>query len=290
MKEPLLHETKIHGTKDFPYIVYHGIIPDFFKAYPLHWHDEVEIIYITKGKMKITIWSKEYRVNEGDIVILMPQTIHSFEQIESSNSEYFNILFSLSLLESSSESACYNKYIKPFIVHEKNVNYHEVKGSKLNKILTPLICSLIEHRRDSYTNCEYLVKSNLYMIMHHLNQNYISSDKKDTLLQIKYEKIKNALYHVQNSYSNRITVKEVADLCGFSESHFMKLFKELTSMSFNSYLINYRLEMAGKQIKETDHKIVDIASNCGFDNHSYFTRSFQKKYGLTPAKYRETID
>ena len=53
MREELLHETKIHGTKDFPYIVYHGIIPDFFKAYPLHWHDEVEIIYITKGKMKI---------------------------------------------------------------------------------------------------------------------------------------------------------------------------------------------------------------------------------------------
>ena len=50
MKEPLLHETKIHGTKDFPYIVYHGIIPDFFKAYPLHWHDEVEIIYSKSTK------------------------------------------------------------------------------------------------------------------------------------------------------------------------------------------------------------------------------------------------
>ena len=287
MIEPLLHETKIHGTKEFPYIVYHGKMPDFLNSYPLHWHDEVEIIYITKGAMKITIWSNEYKVKEGDIVIIMPQTIHSFEQIESRYSEYFNIVFSFSLLESSSNSACYNKYIKPFILHDKNVNNHEEKGSKLNITLTPFILSLIQHRRESYTTCEYLVKSNLYMIMYYLNQNYISSNKKDMLLQIKYEKIKNALYHIQTSYTNRITIKEAADLCGFSESHFMKLFKELTSMSFDSYLINYRLDIAAKQIRETDHKIVDIASNCGFNNSSYFTRSFQQKYGLTPSKYRE---
>ena len=56
--------------------------------------------------------------------------------------------------------------------------------------------------------------------------------------------------------------------------------------SFNAYLVSYRLEIAAKQLIETDQKIIDIAANCGFNNHSYFTRTFQKKYGLTPAKYR----
>ena len=289
MNNTLLHETKNHGTIDFPYIVYHGKIPDFIHSYPLHWHEEAEIIYITKGCMKITVWSHTYQVQEGDIIILMPHTIHSIEQIASHHAEYFNIVFHFSILEKAEGSHLYDKYLKPFLTHEKSVNCYEPKGSRLNAILTPALLSLIEHRRESYTTCEYLVKSNLFMIMHNLNQACISADKNDVLLQANYSKLKTALYHVQNSYAQNITIKQVADLCSFSESHFMKLFKELTGMSFTAYLVNYRLELSAKQLLETDQKIIDIATNCGFNNHSYFTRAFLKKYGLTPAKYRQTF-
>lgn len=289
MNITLFHETKIHGTVDFPYIVYHGKIPDFIHSYPLHWHEEAEIIYITKGCMKITVWSNTYQVQEGDIIILMPHTIHSIEQIDSHHAEYFNIVFHFSILEKPEENSLYDKYLKPFLTHEKSVNCYERKGSELNARLTPLLLSLIEHRRDSYTTCEYLVKSNLFMIMHNLNQACINADKNEVLLQVNYAKLKTALYHVQNSYAQNITIKQVADLCGFSESHFMKLFKELTGMSFTAYLVNYRLELSAKQLLETNQKIIDIAANCGFNNHSYFTRSFLKKYGLTPAKYRQTF-
>ena len=289
MNNTLLHETKNHGTIDFPYIVYHGKIPDFIHSYPLHWHEEAEIIYIIKGCMKITVWSHTYQVREGDIILLMPHTIHSIEQIASHHAEYFNIVFHFSILEKAEGSNLYNKYLKPFLTHEKSVNCYEPKESRLNTILTPALLSLIEHRRESYTTCEYLVKANLFMIMHNLNQACISADKNEVLLQANYSKLKTALYHVQNSYAQNITIKQVADLCSFSESHFMKLFKELTGMSFTAYLVNYRLELSAKQLLETDQKIIDIATNCGFNNHSYFTRAFLKKYGLTPAKYRQTF-
>ena len=68
-------------------------------------------------------------------------------------------------------------------------------------------------------------------------------------LQLSYSRLKNALYYVQKFYDHDITIKEAARQCGFSESHFMKLFKELTGMSFNAYLVNYRLELAAKQIR-----------------------------------------
>lgn len=289
MNNTLLHETKIHGTIDFPYIVYHGKIPDFIHSYPLHWHDEAEIIYVTKGCAKITVWSNTYHVQEGDIVILMPHAIHSIEQLDSHPAEYFNIVFHFSILEKPEENSRYDKYLKPFLAHEKSVNCYEPKGTKLNTCLTPLLLSLIENRRNSYTTCEYLVKSNLFMIMHYLNQACINTDKNEVLLQENYHKLKTVLYHVQNSYAQNITIKQAAALCGFSESHFMKLFKELTGMSFTAYLVNYRLELSAKQLIETEQKIIDIATNCGFNNHSYFTRAFLKKYNLTPAKYRRTF-
>lgn len=124
------------------------------------------------------------------------------------------------------------------------------------------------------------------MIMHLLNQYCILAPDNDMAHQVSYNKLKTVLYHVQNSYGQDISVTKAAAFCGFSESHFMRLFKELMGTSFTAYLINYRLELAASQIVETDLNIIEIAANCGFHNHSYFTRSFTKKYGITPIKYR----
>ena len=286
MNDHLFQETKIHGTPDFPYIVYHGKIPDFIHSFPLHWHNEAEIIYVVRGRLKVTVWSAAYYVQEGDMVIIMPHVIHSMEQIGVNEAEYFNILFHFSILGDMDKDPCYEKYLQPFVTHEKTVNCCEKNGSELNTLLKPLILSLIENRRNSYTTHEYLVKSNLFMIMHYLNRFCISSNENELALQFTYNKLKKALYHVQNSYSQNISIKQAAALCGFSESHFMKLFKELTGMSFTAYVVSYRLELAAKQLLETDRKIIEIATNCGFNNHSYFTRSFNKKYGMTPAQYR----
>ena len=284
MDDLFLHETKIHGTLDFPYAVYHVKMPDFIAFFPRHWHDEAELIYVASGKMKITVWSHTYYAYAGDIIILMPQVIHSLEQIDSQNAEYYNIVFHFSIFGNDS---CYEKYLKPFMTHTKAVNCYEKKGSILNESMKPLVLSLIEHRRDSYTTHEYLVKSNLFMIMHLINQHGIDSNESELALHLTYDKLKTALYHIQNSYAHNISVKEVSSLCGFSESHFMKLFKELTGMSFTAYLVNYRLELSASQLIKTNLNIIDIAANCGFNNHSYFTRAFTKKYGVTPAKYRK---
>ena len=50
--------------------------------------------------------------------------------------------------------------------------------------------------------------------------------------------------------------------------------------------MDYRLDLAAKQLSETTLKVIDIAENCGFLNHSYFTMAFQKKYRKTPLAYR----
>lgn len=284
MDDLLLHETKIHGTLDFPYVVYHGKMPDFIVSFPRHWHDEAELIYIARGKMKVTVWSHTYYACAGDIIILMPQVIHSLEQIDSVSTEYYNIVFHFSMLGNDS---CSEKYLKPFLTHQRKINCYEKSGSLLNESLKPYVLSLIENRRRSYTTHEYWVKSNLFMIMHLINQHSTASNESELALQLTYDKLKTALYHIQNSYANNISIKKAATLCGFSESHFMKLFKDLTGMSFTAYLINYRLELSANQLIETDLHVIDIAVNCGFNNHSYFTRAFTKKYGITPAKYRK---
>lgn len=146
---------------------------------------------------------------------------------------------------------------------------------------------MLAHRKDSYSTHELMIKSNLFLLLHYINQYSADADNDSLSLQLSYSRIKNALNYVQKFYDHEISIREVSGQCGFSESHFMKLFKELTGMSFNAYLVNYRLDLAAKQLSETNSKVIDIAESCGFHNHSYFTRAFRKKYHSSPLAYRK---
>lgn len=282
-----LQETKIHGTATFPYSVYRGRIPEWFHSFPLHWHDDFELIYCEQGQIQVTLWGQAYTLCARDLILVLPHAVHSIVQSGAENGAYFNIMFHPSLFRGAEEDPCYDKYVLPFLDGEKTMDCFHPSGSPFNQAVAPLVLSLYEHRRESYSTHELVVKSSLFLLLHHMNQQGTAATSDNRSQQLSYSRLKNALYYVQKFYDHDVSIREAATQCGFSESHFMKLFRELTGMSFNAYLVNYRLELAAKQLTETDFKVIDIAENCGFHNHSYFTRAFQKKYQMTPLMYRK---
>ena len=64
-------------------------------------------------------------------------------------------------------------------------------------------------------------------------------------------------------------------------------FKKETNYSIIEYKINCQLEEACNLLKITNTQISDIAMETGFNNVSYFSKMFKKKYDLTPKTYRE---
>ena len=283
-----MHETKIHGMITFPYIIYQGNIPTWFPSFPLHWHDDFELIYCTAGKIQVTLWGHAYTLCAEDLIVILPHAVHSIEQAGQESGKYFNIMFHPSLFKGSENDLCYAKYVLPFLSDEKSMDYFYPAGSSFNQTVTPCILSLLEHRKDSYSSHELLIKSNLFLLLHYINQYSTAATNDNCSSQLSYSRLKNVLYYIQKFYDQEISIQKAAEQCGFSESHFMKLFKKFTGMSFNAYLVNYRLDLAAKQLSETKLKVIDIAENCGFHNQSYFTRAFQKKYRKTPLAYRKT--
>ena len=102
-------ETKLHGTHGFPYIVYLGIIPEYTGGVALHWHEEMEIIYVTDGMISVSVGNNEYALSVGDIILVHPQTIHAIRQHNGDSALYYNILFRLSMLENAS-AICSGSY------------------------------------------------------------------------------------------------------------------------------------------------------------------------------------
>ena len=87
-----LKELVVHGSAEFPFALYHIRALRHSVNVSLHWHDEVEIIYVTQGTLHLTIDKTSYIANAGDIFIVNSQEIHEMSVLETPT-VYYTILF-----------------------------------------------------------------------------------------------------------------------------------------------------------------------------------------------------
>ncbi len=284
---PAMHETKIHGSLSFPFTVYGAIHSEYLRGFPLHWHDEMEIIYVKSGAMNVTVQNNDFNLYDGDMIFVQPQVIHSINHKDNLNSEYYNILFRLSLLDSGKADACFQKYIEPVYSQKVMIPSCVKSNSKLHKKLLPFVSQLIELNAGQDDNSELIIKSCIFGIMHFICMNCSPANEEEQYNISLNSKLKKTLEYIRNNYSENITVEKAANLSNFSASHFSKMFRQLTGSSFTQYLKNYRLEMASDKLENNESKVSEIAFECGFNNLSYFTRAFCEKYHKTPSEFRK---
>ena len=84
-----------------------------------------------------------------------------------------------------------------------------------------------------------------------------------------------------------ISIKEYANDLGWPVSKITKILREHNVTSIKTLRNEIRLDFAYQEIKTTDKSILDIAINSGFNQHSYFTKAFVKKYRIKPSDIRK---
>lgn len=102
-------------------------------------------------------------------------------------------------------------------------------------------------------------------------------------------KLRPALEYMAHHFKENITASEMAELCHLSTSRFIHLFNEKMNAGFSDYLRNLRIEEAKILLSNTDMRIGDIASRCGFQSQSYFGLIFRRVAGMKPTVYRESF-
>ena len=287
-----IHETVSHGKKTFPFTVYHARIPDWLMGFPLHWHDEFELIYITCGQGIFTVNGKCYLCKEGDLVVIPPGAIHSIERNQEDCIEYFNILFSFSLLEENSMSLCYKKFLTLISEYDCMKENRIECDSRIGKMLASSVKDLIDNRHQKYSGYELMIKSQLYKILYILFHENLNEKKEKSHNQKEMEnarRLKKILLYTREHFTEKISIDEAAKIVFLSPSRFMAFFKSQTNTSFVQYLINYRPEIAAEEIIQSRLTITEIAMKNGFENISYFIRSFKKKFGKSPLVYRKNL-
>ena len=108
------HETKSHSSEEFLFNTYPCSIPTDFPSVPLHWHNDMELIVIKHGSAKVTLNLTPHQLSAGDILVVLPENLHSIDCAIGDRLEYENIIFKKELLSFATNDITMSKYLTPF--------------------------------------------------------------------------------------------------------------------------------------------------------------------------------
>ncbi|MEA2207695.1 MAG: hypothetical protein QOF54_172 [Solirubrobacteraceae bacterium] len=88
------------------------------------------------------------------------------------------------------------------------------------------------------------------------------------------------------SYSDALTVTDLARAAGLSQAHFSREFRRAFGETPHAYLLTRRLERAAALLRNTDRSVLEICSAVGLQSVGSFTTTFTRVYGMPPTAYR----
>ena len=243
-----LQETKQHGAVRFPFNLYPCTIPGDFPQVALHWQESMELVFVKKGRGIVQAGLTTYTAQAGDIYVFAPGVLHALRQLDNERMEYENIIFSLSMLLPGKYDYTKEDFLTPLLAGRFTVPtvftpvypYYE-------DVVAPIdacdeICKTMPQGYQLY------IKSKLYEFFFVLD-NRCRNLTKPLKSKKTLDKMKVVLKYVENNYADKISIADIADVAGFSESHFMRYFKETMGTSFVDYLNDYRLTMAARLLQ-----------------------------------------
>ena len=279
-----LKENKPHGTKDDPFSTYHIQNRGQSFQIPVHWHDELEIIYVKSGFLTVNISGENYIGKPGDAFVVSPGNLH-FMGSQTGTVDYFTFLFPLKYIAFRSDDMLDDKLIEPLNSGHLMIS-PEIKDTVKEQCeqLARVYAAEIDESESKITG-QIRKKIILLQFIHELwKKGFIVEN--DTTGRNTVEK--EMVSYIQQNYTGKILLREFGEQFHLSEKYISRYFKEHFHITLSQYVTYLRLEHAKQMLQETDISVTEVAMQSGYQNISYFIRSFKKTYGVSPLKYRKS--
>ena len=279
-----LKENKPHGTKDDPFSTYHIENRGQSFQIPVHWHDELEIIYVKSGFLTVNISGENYIGKPGDAFVVSPGNLH-FMGSQTGTVDYFTFLFPLKYIAFRSDDMLDDKLIEPLNSGHLMIS-PEIKDTVKEQCeqLARVYAAEIDKSESKITS-QIRKKIILLQFIHELwKKGFIVEN--DTTGRNTVEK--EMVSYIQQNYMGKILLREFGEQFHLSEKYISRYFKEHFHITLSQYVTYLRLEHEKQMLQETDISVTEVAMQSGYQNISYFIRSFKKTYGVSPLKYRKS--
>ena len=217
-----LKENKPHGTKDDPFSTYHIQNGGQSFQIPVHWHDELEIIYVKSGFLTVNISGENYIGKPGDAFVVSPGNLH-FMGSQNGTVDYFTFLFPLKYIAFRSDDMLDDKLIEPLNSGHLMIS-PEIKDTVKEQCeqLAGVYAAEIDKSESKITS-QIRKKIILLQFIHELwKKGFIVEN--DTTGRNTVEK--EMVSYIQQNYTGKILLREFGEQFHLSEKYISRYFKE----------------------------------------------------------------
>ena len=230
-----------------------------------HLVDNCDITYLIKGKARYTIDGEPHELEAGDLLFLSGRA----EKIAITYPENLMHCFSTNF---NSKITGVKVALPPFPV----VNHIGLRKD---------IIEMFQELTISWANQQsgYIMKTRalLMMILHRLSEIVLYNINSESSGDYRINKV---IHHIAMHYSEKLSVKDLADLVHLDTSYFGHLFRHETGATVHQYLTQIRVRNAENMLQSGSYKVHEAALHCGFSDVYHLYKSFRALRGFPPSR------
>lgn len=238
-----------------------------------------KILVMLKGQASIHIGNTVYYTKSGDCILFAPGSLYHAEISDDNGCQFGAINFSLS-------SPVQDRDFQRLTGIKDIAIYPQLIGGSVPTSLANIFENCFSESEGHYFQAILLLKR-LVGTIFYLGHTVIyeagstkSRSGEESLVMMCHR-------HIINNPSIAVTVEELCTLCNVSQSYLYKCFSNVLGISTKQFITDTKLDMAAKQLLQTDKSIAQVAQDNGYSNGYQFSNVFKKKYKVSPSEYRK---
>lgn len=275
-----------HGTTSFPIASYNDDL--LLENVPWHWHDELEAAVVAEGRAVIAAGSQKFTAETGDGFFINANVLHSAWNAGTSECRLHSVVFHPRLAGGNPDSIIWQKYVQP-LISDTSLSFfifnHQTTWHRTFLDTIEGVWNLCVSEPDGY---ELDVRSDLSKFIYRMGGCRQSRPVQPSEKELRDSvRIKNMLEYIHIHYHEELNTNMIAQSVAISPSECLRCFHSTIGTTPIQYLKQYRIQKAAELLAAANKKIQDICLECGFQETSYFAKSFREIMGCTPSEYRK---
>ncbi len=260
------------------------------KEYPLHTHNDLEIIYVLEGDIDLQLSYYTYHLSEKDIHIVNTKDIHG---IYSKNKASLLLILYVNMDYFERYHPDLKKII--FFCGEYYNHHNYTKVKRITDGMIKIMLEYLNKKQGYIKRIEEITNATLFYIIEDfqyftIQEKRFSSENKYRGDKFQTQRIHRIIDTIYEKYMDKLSLTQIAEQEHISKYYLSHLIKYATGYGFQDFLSFVRMEQSEELVIGTSKSIREIAYDCGFSSPQYYNKHFTKWFGITPAEYRKKYE
>ena len=262
------YEPHYYNNPNFP-VIFHFDTAKLNGVIHPHWHENIELLYLTHGKLRVDINAETVYASSGEIVVIPVSAIHIIRS-ETEIAQYYCLIVDRDFCERCGFDL--DNIFCDKVICDKKLN------AEYDRIVEAF------SQQQEYYQTEILSIILSFLVRLARSHSVLPPTAESKTQKGQMAIIKKTLLYIEKNYQKELTADILAKNVGFNKYYFCHVFKNITAMTPVTYINYIRCRKAQKLLSSGRVNASEAAAQCGFENLSYFSKTYKKYIGELPSE------